>query len=257
MNKRFVPYKKWLHQHDEDIKSKYEEHPTEDIAKEISVNYYTVSRRAKRLGVGKSETFMHTSWKKGGGKIGSKRTKSTEESDIYMRKHFADTPNDMLAEHFGVDVKTVRRWARKLGLVKSGDFMHKSRSRGRFGKNFYTPEQIAWRNQRIAEVYPDADEEDLQRLADELGVVVDSIYRLAYHIGVRRRKHPPQFIADLAEYFPTHTDKECAERFGIKKIQVQNIARKYGWKKTRSHMRSVYDSNVKAALNGKRKRSAC
>lgn len=251
----FIPYNRWLHQHDEDVRQEYPDRPTEAMAQEMDVNYYTVSRRATRLGVGKSSAFMHASWKKGGGKKGCKAAKKTEPSDAYLQKHFATTNNETLARHFGVDVKTVRRWARRLGLVKSETFMQEARLRG-ISKTYYTPEQIAFRNRRIAEVYPDGDNKALQRLSEELGIGLGHIKTLAHRIGVRRRKYTPQFIADLAEYFPTHTDKECAERFGIKKIQVQNIARKYGWKKTHSHMHSVYDSNVKAALNGKRKRSA-
>ena len=61
MTQQFIPYKKWVHQHDEDIKAEFPDRPTEDMAQEMDVNYYTVSRRATRLGVGKSEKFLHTS----------------------------------------------------------------------------------------------------------------------------------------------------------------------------------------------------
>jgi len=260
----FIPYNRWLHQHDEGIRQEYPDRPTEAMAQEMGVNYYTVSRRATRLDVGKSAAFMHTSWQKGSAKKGgwkktSEREKVCEAKDKYLQEHFATTKNETLAKHFGVDVKTIRRWARRLGLVKSEAFMQEARDRGR-RKSYYTPEQIAYRNRRIAEVYPDGDEEALQRLSEELGIGLGCIKALAHRIGLKHNrieKYTPQFIADLADYFPTHTDKECTDHFGIKKTQVQNLARKYGWKKTHSHLRSVYDSNVKAALNGKRKRSAC
>lgn len=253
----FLPYSRWLHQHDNDIRQEFPDRPTEALAGEMDVNYYTVSRRATRMGVGKSAAFMHTSWKKGAEKKGGwkkarMRSKLSEAADQYMKEHFADTRNEDLARHFGVDVKTVRRWARRLGLTKNKEFMRTVCGSGRRGKSFYTPEQIAWRNRRIAEVYPDADEEGLQRLANELGVGVDYIGTLANRIGVVRRKYPPQLHADLADYFPTHTDKECAERFGMKKATIQGIARRHGWKKTRSHLNKIHDSNITAAREGQR-----
>ena len=256
--KTFTPYKRWINQQAEKIKAEYPDRPTEAMAQEMDVNYYTVSRRATRLGVGKSAKFMHTSWKKGGGRKGCKAAKYTEPSDAYLREHFADTKNEDLAKHFGVDVKTIRRWARRLGLVKSEAFMQEARDRGR-RKSYYTPDQIAYRNRRIAEVYPDGDEEALQRLSDELGIGYDSIQALANSIGLKRNrieKYTPQLVADLAAYFPTHTDKECAARFGVKKTQVQYYARKYGWKKTADHLQCVYDNNVTAAHKANRERRA-
>lgn len=240
-----IPYNQWLHQYDEDIKKDFPDRKTEEMAQEMDVNYYTVSRRATRLGVGKSEKFMHTSWKKGGSKKGCKNTKHTELSDAYLREHFANTKNEALAAHFGVDVKTIRRWARRLGLVKSEAFTQASRG-WRSGIPFYSREYIAYRNKRIAEVYPDGDKDALQQLSDELGISQQSIGCLAYRIGLKRNRRPPQYLDELAAYFPTHTDNECAARFGIKKTQVQNIARSRGWKKTRDHMRRVYDSNIEA-----------
>lgn len=184
---QFIPYKKWMHQHDEDIKAGFPDRPTAAMAQEMNVNYYTVSRRATRLGVGKSETFMHTSWGKGS-KKGRKHVKSTEASDVYLQEHFATTKNETLAKHFGVDVKTVRRWARRLGLMKSEAFMQKARDRGHCNRRYYTDEQMAYRNRRIAEVYPDGDEKALQRLSEELGLSSGRIQALAYSIGVKRNR---------------------------------------------------------------------
>lgn len=256
--KTFTPYTSWINQHAEKIKAEYPDRPTEALAQEMDVNYYTVSRRATRLGVGKSAAFMHTSWKKGGGRKGCKAAKYAEPSDAYMQEHFATTKNETLAKHFGVDVKTVRRWARRLGLVKSEAFMRDARAKGSCGnrKAFYTPEQIAWRNRRIAEVFPDADDDALQQLADELGVKLSSVYCLAHRIGVKRNRHSkftPQLVAAIAEYFPTHTDKECAAHFGINKSSIQKLARKYGWKKSREHLDKIHDSNIKAAMEYNRR----
>lgn len=257
MPQQFIPYNRWLHQHDDDIRREYPDRPTEAMAKEMEVNYYTLSHRATRLGVSKSAEFMHTSWKKGSKKKGGwkdagERGKRIETADKYMQEHFAHTKNETLAAHFGVDVKTIRRWARRLGLVKSETFMRDARAKGCCGnkKAFYTPEQIAWRNRRIAEVFPDADDDALQQLADELGVKLRFVYRLANQIGVKRNRHSkftPQLVAAIAEYFPTHTDKECAAHFGINKSSIQELARKHGWKKSREHLDKIHDSNIKAA----------
>lgn len=262
MEKQFTPYTRWINQHAEKIKAEYPDRPTAGMAQEMGVSYYTVSRRATRLGVSKSPDFMHSSWKKGAGKKGgwkktSNRAKNSEAADAYLKEHFATTKNETLAKHFCVDVKTVRRWARRLGLVKSEAFMQVARDRGHRNGRYYTEEQIAYRNRRIAEVYPDGDKEALQRLSEELGIKVDTIQVLASSIGLKRNrigKYTPQFVAALADYFPTHTDKECAARFGITKVQVQGIARSHGWHKTTAHLHRIYDSNITAAKRANRER---
>ena len=267
----FIPYKRWLHLYDEHIKAEFPDRPTAVLAEECDVNYYTVSRRATRLGVSKSPVFMHSSWKKGsnkkgGWKIAGERAKNIEAVDAYMQEHFANTKNETLAEHFGVDVKTVRRWARRLGLMKSNEFMFALRSSGKKGKNFYTDEQKAWRNQRIAEVFPDADDEELCRLADELGLGLHALRCLACKAGIRRSpeqrknslkriakantKYGPDVIEALRAYFPDHTDAECAARFGISEGVIGQLAHRYGMRKTKEHRsRVVRESNHKRHEN--------
>lgn len=256
----YVPYKKWLHRHDERTRQEFPDRPTSELAGDMQENYYTVSRRATRLGVSKSAAFMHTSWKKGGGKKGCKVAKKTEPSDAYLQEHFATTKNETLATHFGVDVKTVRRWARRLGLVKSDEFMQAARSKGCAGGHpFYTPEQIAYRKRRIAEVYPDGNEEALCRLADELGVKRESINSMASSFGIRRseafvlagraanaeqmrrcaKKYGPEVIASLKVYYPDHTTEECAAHFGISKGVVSQLAIKHKIRKSREHMQKI------------------
>lgn len=257
----YVPYKEWLHQHDERIRQEFPDRPTSELAGDMQENYYTVSRRAKRIGVGKSAAFMRSSWKKGGNRKGQKRSKYNGETGAYLKAHFADTSNEELAHRFGVDVKTVRRWARSLGLVKSEAFMTSARDRGR--KNgagrFYTSEQKAWQRQRIAEVYPDGDEEALCRLADELGVKRESIGSMASSFGIRRSeafvlagraahaelmrrcatKYGPEVIASLKVYYPDHTTEECAAHFGISKGVVSQLAIKHKIRKSREHMQKI------------------
>lgn len=255
----FVPYKKWLHQHDEKIKAEFADRPTEEVAEETEVNYYTVSRRATRLGVKKSAAFMRTSIKKGGRRHGIERKKRNADSESYLREHFADTRSEDIARHLGVDVKTVRRWARRLGLVKSEAFMQKSRTKGGLRNGYYTPEQEAWRKQRIAEVYPDGDEAAMQRLADELGVACSTIVKLACRYGIRRSeasmqafkakaaeratRYGPEFVEELRAYYPTHTNEECAERFGMSKGSVFQLARRHGIRKTAGHKSRIYAQN--------------
>ena len=161
----YIPYNQWVHQNDEKIKAEYSDRRTADLADEVERNYYTVSRKAKRLGVQKSEAFMQRSRTKNG------------------------------------------RW------------------------RFYTPEQEAYRLRRIAEVYPNGTEEELQALARELGIKRHSLARMALECGVHRSpekvatarrknsfktKYGPDFIADLADYYPTHSNKECACASDIK-----------------------------------------
>lgn len=249
-----VPYNRWLHQHDEDIMSEFQDRLTADMAGECGVNYYTVSRRAARLGVQKSEEFMHARWKKGGIRKGSKRTKYKMSSDEYMKAHFHDTANAELAEMFGVDVKTVRRWARRLGLQKSEEFMQAVRGKRR--KGYYTDEYKAMRNKRIAEVYPDASEERLMQLAEELGIKLDVLRGLAYRIGVRRsskrvaesmrrghekkRKYSPELLAAIAEYHRNHSDMECAEKFGVSEGVIGQLAFRNGWKKDEEYISRLH-----------------
>ena len=258
----FVPYKKWLHLHDDEIRAGFPDRPTEALAGETGLNYYTVSRKATRMGVGKSAAFMHASWKKGsnrkgGWKDGVTRARNREAADAYMREHFADTRNADLAVHLGVDVKTVRRWARRLGLTKCDGFMEAARARGCCGtrKAYYTPEQEAWRRRRVEEVWPDGDGAALQALAEELGVSMWGLRNLVNRYGVHRSKeskekavrrraaartkHGPEVIAALREYYPDHTTAECTERFGIRPGVVSQLAIKYKIRKSREHISRV------------------
>lgn len=255
----FIPYKKWLHQHDDDIRQEFPDRPTEALAGKMQLNYYTVSRRATRMGVGKSNSFMHTSWKKGATKKGGwkkneVRAKSSEAFARYMQEHFADTKNEDIARLFGVDVKTVRRWARRLGLVKSEDFMRSMRSGGR-KRTYYTDEHQAWRRQRVAEVWPDGDDEALKALAEELGITISGLQRLATKFGIHRSderkrevvairtaaktKYGPEVIAALREYYPDHTTAECAEHFGISAGVISNLAIKHRIRKSREHISKI------------------
>lgn len=255
----YIPYNQWVHQHDEKIKTEYAGRRTADLADEVERNYYTVSRKAKRLGVQKSDAFMRSSWSKGGRKPltvkGEKRKQFRTAADAYMKEHFADTTNEVLARHFGADVKTVRRWARRLGLQKTEAFMQGCRARGccvAGAKRFYTPEQEEWRRQRIAEVYPDGTEEELQALAKELGVDRNTIGTIARRHGIYRSKvrmkesmrkswkprmiFTPELVAEIAAYYPDHSNEECAAHFGVNPGSLQVVASKNKWRKNKEYL---------------------
>jgi len=251
----YIPYNQWVHQHDEEIKAEYAERRTADLADEVERNYYTVSRKAKRLGVQKSEAFMRSSWSRGGRKPptikGEEGRQFRATADAYLKEHFADTTNEVLAQLFGVDVKTVRRWARRLGLRKTEAFMQRSRAKRGLCR-FYTPEQEEWRRQRIAEVYPDGTEEELQELAKELGVKRHSLVKLALECGVRRSKawmkesmrklhesrkiFTPELVAEIATYYPDHSNEECAAHFGVKLSSLKLVASKNKWRKSKEYL---------------------
>ena len=251
----YIPYNQWVHQHDEKIKAEYAERRTADLADEVERNYYTVSRKAKRLGVQKSEAFMRSSWSRGGRKPptikGEEGRQFRATADAYLKEHFADTTNEVLAQLFGVDVKTVRRWARRLGLQKTEAFMQRSRAKRGLCR-FYTPEQEEWRRQRIAEVYPDGTEEELQALAAEMGVGLYYIGRIAWHHGIHRSKarikesmrklqesrkiFTPELVAEIAAYYPDHSNAECAAHFGVKLNSLKLVASKNKWRKSKEYL---------------------
>lgn len=261
MHQDFIPYSEWLHRHDEQMRREYPDRRNADMAAEQGVDYYTVSRRAARLGIQKSESFMHSSWQKGSKAWtikGEARKEFRGRCDEYMRAHFATTPNEQLARLFGVDVKTVRRWARRLGLQKSEAFMQEARGRGhaKSRQGYYTPEHDAWRRQRISEIYPEGSEEQLQALARELGIARKTLNALARKYGIRRspelcrekirqmglacRKYSPEMLDELRAYYPTHTNKECAEHFGIPAPKLATLANRMGVGKSAEHKHRVY-----------------
>jgi uncharacterized protein YjcR len=273
--RKFIPYKHWQHLHDDDIRVEFPDRPTRDLASEYDVNYYTLSRRATRLGVSKSDKFMHASWKKGSAariKVkGEARKQYMAAVDKYMQAHYHDTSNAELAQLFGVDVKTVRRWARRLGLQKSEAFMFAVRSRGMKNRIYYTPEQLAWRDRRIAEVYPDADRGTIRRLAEELGISVKTLSSVANANGVRRskaahaeamrrawdgkRKYGHDVIASLAVYFSGHSNQECAEKYAIKASIISQLAFKYGWRKDKEYIRDLYSRLARQQHERKKQQS--
>ena len=119
------------------------------------------------------------------------------------------------------------------------------------------------RRRRIAEVFPDADEDALHSLAEELGVAYRSVRALAAKYGIRRSeafvrarramraegmrsratRYGPEFVERLREYYPTHTNEECAEHFSMSQGSVFQLARRHGIRKTAGHRSAVNGRN--------------
>lgn len=246
---KFIPYKTWLQENAEKIKESYSERKAELIAKELGINYYTVSRVAKRLGVSKPRADKKPVMVK----VKSRPYKATAESDQYLIDHYHNTAKSELSKVLNVDEKTIYRWAVRLGLKKDKEFMCHSRSKG--GSNgYYTDEQKAYRKRRIEEVYPNADEKELTLLAEELGINRWFLAQLASRYHVRRLrdirkgkfvKYSPEFVKTLAEYYPEHTSEECEKHFGISRLLINAVAWKYGIRKTKEHLHKVHSRKRK------------
>lgn len=247
MQKISISYRQWREQMIEDIRKNYADTPTAEIAARHGADYYTVAREAAKMGLKKSGRFMRGSWSRGHGRTIGKDV--AREMDEYLKEHFHDTPNTCLAEKFGVDVKTIRRHARKLGLWKTEEFMTASRARKRMtGENVYADQYAEYRIRRIAEVYPGGTKEDIKKLGEELGISAASVRDIARNNNIRRltaEERMKDFLEEFKAYFPEHSDKECAEHFSMKIYTLQSIARKHKIYKSREHIESVYDENVK------------
>lgn len=248
--------------------ARYADTRTVVLAQELGVGYYTVCRWAKVLGLSKSEVFRKgvsaaaTAGfnKRYGCRVGKPRhIEFDDEKWEYMRKYFSTTLTPVLAQAMGVNVRTVRRWAQTMGLQKDAEViqMHKTcRQRP-------TPEQWFQTVATVSELYPDGRDEEAARLTGYSKQYIGDIAR-KYHISrspehmqaakenVRsalskaRRKFSPELIAAIAEYFPTHTDRECADNFGLKKSTIQYLARANGIYKQKVHLDKIHLDNITA-----------
>ena len=110
------------------LRRHYADTRTDRLAAALGVSYRTVCRWAAGLGLKKHEDFrqsfsaingsMERNWShhpKGEG------AKLSAEVTEYLRRHYATTDNRVLADHFHVNDRTIRRWADKLALRKDSD----------------------------------------------------------------------------------------------------------------------------------------
>jgi len=252
------------------LEARFAETRTEVLAQEMGVSYRVACRWAASLGLKKSKDFStamsalaraKNKVPRKGQPIGASTT-FDDGKKVYMRKYFATTPNMVLAKILGANDRTIRRWASQLGLKKDREVIEMHRR----SKMAPTPERWFQIVCTIRELYPDGRDEEASRLT---GYSVASVQKIASKYGFRRgeaycqavkqarikarRKFSPELVDAISEYFPTHTDKECASEFGISRTTIQGIARKHGWKKTPAHLRKIYLSNVSAAQEHNRK----
>lgn len=241
------------------LRRHYADTRTDLLAEELGVSYRTVCRWAASLGLKKHEDFrqgfsaingsMERNWShrpKGEG------AKLSAEVTEYLRRHYATTDNRVLAAHFHVNDRTIRRWADRLALRKNSDWarMHRAARQG------MTPEQRFQLVATVRELYPDGlhDEELVRRT----GYSFDSIQWIARKYNIRRseeciRRHQQkigeiskrlaaegklkhdktrQLEAVVQREYATADNDELARRLGISIIYVKRMARRLGLKKT-------------------------
>ena len=126
------------------LRERFADTPTAELAGLLGVSYRTVCRYAVALGLKKSREFRVLSSSRNTRKprnyanqvySGSPRKKTmkcrlTDEATAYMQEHYATTRDCDLALHFGVNPRTLRRWAQRLGLRKDREFMRRHNGMG-------------------------------------------------------------------------------------------------------------------------------
>lgn len=244
------------------LRRHYADTRTDLLAEELGVSYRTVCRWAASLGLKKNEDFrqgfsaingsMERDWShrpKGEG------AKLSAEVTEYLRRHYATTDNRVLAAHFHVNDRTIRRWADRLALRKDSDWvrMHLAARLG------MTPEQRFQLVATIRELYPDGlhDEELVRRT----GYSFKYIQMIACQYNIRRseecircqqqkigetkkrlaaegklkREKTRQMEAVVQREYATTDNDELARRLGISIVYVKRMARRLGLKKTREY----------------------
>lgn len=235
---------------------------TDRLAAALGVSYRTVCRWAASLGLKKHEDFrqgisaingsMERNWShrpKGEG------AKLSAEVTEYLRRHYATTDNRVLAAHFHVNDRTIRRWADRLALRKDNDWARMHRA----ARQSMTPEQRFQLVATIRELYPDGlhDEELVRRTGYCFGYIrmiareynicrsEECVRRHQQKIGeISKRlsaegklKHDKtrQLEAVVQREYATTDNDELARRLGISIVYVKRMAHRLGLKKTREY----------------------
>lgn len=244
------------------LRRHYADTRTALLAEELGVNYRTVCRWAANLGLKKNEDFrqgfsaingsMERDWShrpKGEG------AKLSAEVTEYLRRHYATTDNRVLAAHFHVNDRTIRRWADRLALRKDSDWVRMHRA----ARRNMTPEQRFQLVATIRELYPDGlqDEELVRRtgyclkyiqsLAREYNICrseecirrhqqkIGEIRKRLAAEGKLKREKTRQMEAVVQREYATADNDELARRLGISIVYVKLMARRLGLKKTREY----------------------
>jgi len=244
------------------LRRHYADTRTDLLAEELGVSYRTVCRWAASLGLKKHEDFrqgfsaingsMERNWSHRPKDEGAKLSAEVTE---YLRRHYATTDNRVLAAHFHVNDRTIRRWADRLALRKDSDWvrMHRAARRGMM------PEQRFQLVATIRELYPDGlhDEELVRRtghcfgyiqwIASQYGIrrseecirrhqqnIGEIVKRLSAE-GKLKRDKTRQLEAVVQREYATADNDELARRLGISIEYVKKMARRLGLKKTREY----------------------
>ena len=244
------------------LRRHYADTRTDRLAAALGVSYRTVCQWAANLGLKKHEDFrqgfsaingsMERDWShrpKGEG------AKLSAEVTEYLRRHYATTDNRVLAAHFHVNDRTIRRWANRLALRKDNDWVRMHR----VARRNMTPEQRFQLVATIRELYPDGlhDEELVRRT----GYNFKNIQMIASKYNIRRseeciRRHKQkigeiikrlsaegklkhdktcQLEAVVQREYATTDNDELARRLGISIVYVKQMAWRLGLKKTREY----------------------
>lgn len=244
------------------LRRHYADTRTDRLAAALGVSYRTVCRWAASLGLKKHEDFRQgfsaingsreRNWShrpKGEG------AKLSAEVTEYLRRHYATTDNRVLAAHFHVNDRTIRRWADRLALRKDSDWVRMHRA----ARRNMTPEQRFQLVATIRELYPDGlhDEELVRRtgysfnyiqmIASEYNIrrseecirrhrqkIGEISKRLAAE-GKLKREKTRQLEAVVQREYATTDNDELARRLGISIVYVKLMARRLGLKKTREY----------------------
>lgn len=232
------------------------------LAEELGVNYRTVCRWAANLGLKKNEDFrqgfsaingsMERDWShrpKGEG------VKLSAEVTEYLHRHYATTDNRVLAAHFHVNDRTIRRWADRLALRKDSDWVRMHRA----ARHGMTPEQRFQLVATVRELYPDGlhDKELVRRtgycfkyiqmIARQYNICrseecirrhqqkIGEIKKQLAAEGKLKREKTRQLEAVVQREYATADNDELARRLGISIAYVKVMAWRFGLKKTREY----------------------
>lgn len=159
---------------------------TDELAAELGLNYFLVQRAAKQMGMEKRGDFreaVSAIARKGcrGEGYYKSGTDRRMERDEWLRINWPTTPDEVCADHFGVNPRTVRRWAHGLGLRKDPETSRLNRAVGLR----LAPEVWFQRVAYIAEQYPT---EKTSGIAEALGISPVLVRNIACKYGIRKQK---------------------------------------------------------------------
>jgi hypothetical protein len=177
------------------IRERFATTRTDELAALLGLGYFKVLRVAHRMGLAKASDFSEAMSAIAVSKKQHYRCKGdtkfkpgsieAEERDKWMREHWAVTPDEQCAMHFGVNPRTIRRWANRLGLRKDVETSWMRRQIGRVP----SPEDMFVIGAYIAEHYPT---EPAKEIAKVLGIGATSVWSYAKRLGIKKSENMEQ-----------------------------------------------------------------